>query len=102
MKVEIRNLTKKYGMKTALQKIDLIVPPGMITVILGPSGSGKTTLLRLIAGLLPPTSGEILFNEEDVTEKPANKRNIAMFFQNYPLCLDKMSSLWQILGINSV
>ncbi|MBY9000433.1 MAG: ABC transporter ATP-binding protein [Candidatus Heimdallarchaeota archaeon] len=85
MKVEIKDLTKQYRKKIVLNNVNLVIPKGKITVILGPSGSGKTTLLRLIAGLLHPTSGEIFFNKTNVTNIPANKRNIAMVFQNYPL-----------------
>lgn len=85
LKVEIKKLTKKYGRKIALKDASLIFPEGKITIILGPSGSGKTTMLRLIAGLLYPTSGEVLFNDTIVTDNPANKRNVAMVFQNFPL-----------------
>ena len=85
LNVEINKLTMKYGRKIALKDASLVFPEGKITIILGPSGSGKTTMLRLIAGLLYPTSGEVLFNDLNVTDKPANKRNVAMVFQNYPL-----------------
>lgn len=85
LNVEIKKLTMKYGRKIALKDASLVFPEGKIIIILGPSGSGKTTILRLIAGLLYPTSGEVLFNDLNVTDKPANKRNVAMVFQNYPL-----------------
>ena len=85
MKVVTKKLTKKYGEKVALKEIDLEIPEGKFLVVLGPSGSGKTTLLRLIAGLQFPSEGNIFFGEEDITLKPANKRNIAMVFQNFPL-----------------
>ncbi len=85
MKVKIKNLTKQYGEKNALKDVNLEIPDGKFLVILGPSGSGKTTLLRLIAGLIFPSRGDIFFGEENITNKPANKRNIAMVFQNYPL-----------------
>ena len=58
--LECKNLTKKYITKTALKGIDISVPKGAIVGLLGPNGSGKTTLLKLAAGLLKPSSGEIL------------------------------------------
>ncbi|MHA1592224.1 MAG: ABC transporter ATP-binding protein [Candidatus Heimdallarchaeaceae archaeon] len=85
LNIEIKKLTMKYGKKIVLKDASLVFPEGKITIILGPSGSGKTTMLRLIAGLLYPTSGDILFNDLNVTDKPANKRKVAMVFQNYPL-----------------
>ena len=58
--LECKNLRKQYGKKIALKNIDLQIPAGSIVGLLGPNGSGKTTLLKLAAGLLTPSSGEIL------------------------------------------
>ncbi|MBO7682441.1 MAG: ABC transporter ATP-binding protein [Clostridia bacterium] len=58
--LECRQLVKKYGSVQALNGIDLALPEGKIIGLLGPNGSGKTTLIKLAAGLLQPTSGEIL------------------------------------------
>ncbi len=58
--LECKNLRKQYGKKIALKNIDLEIPAGSIVGLLGPNGSGKTTLLKLAAGLLQPSSGEIL------------------------------------------
>ena len=58
--LEFKNITKKYGKKTALDDITLSVPRGAIVGLLGPNGSGKTTLLKLATGLLQPTKGEVL------------------------------------------
>ena len=76
---------KKIWQKNSPHDINVTIPEGSFTVILGPSGSGKTTLLRILAGLLYPSEGQIFFNEKNITDIPANKRNIAMVFQNYPL-----------------
>ena len=58
--LEFKNITKKYGKKTALDDITLSIPRGSIVGLLGPNGSGKTTLLKLATGLLQPTKGEVL------------------------------------------
>lgn len=58
--LECKNLRKQYGKKIALKNIDLEIPAGSIVGLLGPNGSGKTTLLKLAAGLLTPSSGEII------------------------------------------
>ena len=57
--MECRNLSKKYGRKTALDDIELSLESGRIIGLLGPNGSGKTTLIKLINGLLTPSGGEL-------------------------------------------
>lgn len=57
--IEIKDLSKSYGKKEALKKINLTIEPGKIYGLLGPNGSGKTTLIKIINNLLTPTSGEI-------------------------------------------
>ncbi len=81
--VEIRGISKKYGSSvTALQNIDLSFERGHLTSLLGPSGCGKTTLLKIVAGLLEPTSGQILVNGKPVTG-PGRER--AFVFQDFAL-----------------
>ena len=55
-------LVKSYGVKLALNYVDLTLPRGKIVGLLGPNGSGKTTLIKLAAGILTPTAGEILID----------------------------------------
>ncbi len=62
---ECRGLTKKYGSLYALDGVDLNLQPGRIVGLLGPNGSGKTTMIKLAAGLLRPTSGEIILAGHD-------------------------------------
>ena len=63
--VESRGISMHYGGGIhALDNIDLAFPKGEMTTLLGPSGCGKTTLLKIIAGLLEPTGGEILFDSK--------------------------------------
>jgi len=83
--VSLENVTKTFGDLVAVSEVNLHIEKGEFLVILGPSGCGKTTLLRLIAGFLEPTSGTILIGGRDVSQLPANKRNIGIVFQNYAL-----------------
>lgn len=85
MSIEIRDVTKHFGNFTALQPINLTVPTGKLTSLLGPSGCGKTTLLRIIAGLELADTGRILFDGDDVTDVPVQKRHIGFMFQHYAL-----------------
>lgn len=82
----ISNLCKTYpGGTEVLRNLNLTVPSGHMFFLLGPSGCGKSTLLRIIAGLIPPTSGAILRNGTDLLALPPEKRNTPMVFQNYAL-----------------
>ena len=83
--VLLKRLAKSYGATVAVQDVDLAVAAGEILALLGPSGCGKTTTLRMIAGLVTPSSGEILIDGESVGGLPAYRRNLGMLFQNYAL-----------------
>lgn len=61
MFLECKNIVKRYMSKTAVDGISFSIEPGQIYAVLGPNGSGKTTMMKMIAGLIKPTSGEILF-----------------------------------------
>jgi ABC-2 type transport system ATP-binding protein len=60
--VEIKNLTKSYGRKLALDNLNLNIKKGKVVGILGPNGSGKTTLIKILVGILRQTKGEVLIN----------------------------------------
>ncbi len=81
----IRNLRKEFGAFTAVKGSSFTIKDGEFFMLLGPSGCGKTTTLRMIAGLELPTSGEVLIDGEDVSQKPASQRDIAMVFQMFAL-----------------
>src|ERR1700760_4376280 len=83
--VRLNHIVKKFGATVALDQIDLNIAAGELFFLLGPSGCGKSTLLRLIAGLHEPSSGQILFNDSDVTRLGTDKRNAVMCFQSYAL-----------------
>jgi sulfate transport system ATP-binding protein len=85
MTVTVENLVKEFGQTAALHGVSLEIAGGELIALLGPSGSGKTTLLRLIAGLDFPTSGRVLFGNEDASSKSVQERNVGFVFQNYAL-----------------
>ena len=70
-KVELKNLTKKYGDVVAVQNMDLTIPHNEFLVLVGPSGCGKSTTLRMIAGLEEISGGEIFIGDQKVNEKSA-------------------------------
>ncbi|TKB25082.1 ABC transporter ATP-binding protein [Desulfopila sp. IMCC35006] len=74
----------------ALKELNLTWRDGGAYALLGPSGCGKTTLLNIISGLLTPTRGQVLFNDENVTRLPTEQRNIAQIFQ-FPVIYDTMT-----------
>ena len=82
VKVEFKNIIKKFNETTAVDNISCEFDPGTLKTLLGPSGCGKTTSLRLIAGLERATSGTILIDDEDVTIQPATDRDVSMVFQS--------------------
>ncbi len=93
MEIRIKNLTKvfpgdpkKHRKDTvAVNNLDITVPDGKLIGLLGPSGCGKSTTLYMLSGLENPTSGEIWFGDEEVTNLAAEKRGIGLVFQNYAL-----------------
>ena len=84
-KVELKNLTKKYGDVVAVQNMDLTIPHNEFLVLVGPSGCGKSTTLRMIAGLEEISGGEIYIGDQKVNDKDPKDRNVSMVFQNYAL-----------------
>jgi spermidine/putrescine ABC transporter ATP-binding subunit len=83
--VEIKTLTKIYDQVVAVNNISLVIEPGEFIALLGPSGCGKTTILRSIAGLISPSSGDILIDGKSLLAIPAYKRDLGMVFQSYAL-----------------
>ncbi|MEZ6014936.1 MAG: ABC transporter ATP-binding protein [Planctomycetota bacterium] len=84
--IELRGVTVDYGAeRPALAGIDLAVDEGELVTVVGPSGCGKSTLLRVIAGLVPQTSGEVWIAGERVDGREPGERDIAVVFQSYAL-----------------
>lgn len=85
MNLTLRQLSKHYASVVALDAVNLDIASGELIALLGPSGSGKTTLLRVIAGLLHPDDGQVLFGERDATRLSLRERNVGFVFQHYAL-----------------
>lgn len=85
MEIHLDRLTKHYGNVSAVENLTLTLDDGRLLGLLGPSGCGKSTTLFMLAGLIQPTMGKILFGGEDVTALPPEKRGIGLVFQNYAL-----------------
>ena len=83
--IYLSGISKNYGTFQALHEVNFTVEKGEMLTLLGPSGCGKTTMLRLIAGLMEPTTGKILFDKTVVNPVPPHKRNVGLVFQNYSL-----------------
>ena len=83
--VELNELTRVYGTVKALDGLTLHIEPGELVALLGPSGCGKTTALRILAGLDEATSGTVFVGGQNVSNVPANKRDMGMVFQAYSL-----------------
>jgi len=73
--LELRNVSAGYDTGLVLRNIDLAVPDNSVVALLGPNGAGKTTLLRVASGQLPPASGQLLIDGQDVTGAPPFELN---------------------------
>ncbi len=83
--LELKKIRKSYEGIEVLKNINLKIEKGDIVSILGPSGCGKTTLLNLILGLTQVSEGRIIFDGEDITQMPMEKRGFNIVFQDYAL-----------------
>jgi sulfate transport system ATP-binding protein len=83
MRIDVNDVSKRFGEFTALDAITLEVPEGSLTALLGPSGSGKSTLLRIVAGLEGPDTGTVMIDGADVTRARPQERGIGFVFQHY-------------------
>lgn len=83
--LELKDISKRFGRFTAVDRVNLAVEQGEFLTLLGPSGCGKTTILRMVAGFETPSEGDILLEGENITHRAANKRPMGMVFQSYAL-----------------
>ncbi len=83
--ITFRNVSKSFDKTKVIENLNLTIQDGKFTVLVGASGCGKTTLLRMIAGIGPPTSGQVFMDGQDITDLAPGKRDVAMVFQNYAI-----------------
>ncbi|MGL5313374.1 MAG: ABC transporter ATP-binding protein [Peptostreptococcaceae bacterium] len=83
--LKLENINKKFDNKKILDNINLNIKEGEFVSLLGPSGCGKSTTLKIIAGLLEPDSGDIVFDNNSVLDLPTEKRGAVIVFQDYLL-----------------
>jgi ABC-2 type transport system ATP-binding protein len=87
--IEVRNLTKAFGAKRAVNDVSFSVGKGEVLGFLGPNGAGKSTTMRMITGFIPPTEGEVLVGGFNIDQKPiAAKRLIGYLPENAPAYTD--------------
>ena len=78
---ELEHVGKTYAEHRVLDDIDIAIEDGQIVSVLGPSGGGKTTLLNILLGITDATDGQILWNGDDITRTPMEKRSFNIVFQ---------------------
>jgi ABC-2 type transport system ATP-binding protein len=89
--IEIRDLTKRYGDFTAVDRLTLRADPGEIFGFLGPNGAGKTTTIRIISGLSLPSSGQVQIAGIDVVKEPVRAKAIMGFIPDRPYLYEKLT-----------
>src|SRR5262245_50188817 len=101
MLLELRNVSKSFGAIRAVSDVDLSVDRGEIVGLMGDNGAGKSTMIKLIAGNYPPTSGEIVIDDEVVHfHKPVEARGkgIEVVYQDLALCNNLAAAANVFLG----
>ena len=83
--VDLQHISKSYGDNLILDDLSLYIRENEFLTLLGPSGCGKTTTLRILGGFEQPDKGNVIFNGQDITTLPPNKRQLNTVFQQYAL-----------------
>ncbi|MCX0369103.1 ATP-binding cassette domain-containing protein, partial [Clostridium perfringens] len=108
--VEINNISKNYGKKNVLNSIDFVINNDDKIYLSGINGSGKTTLLKIIAGIILPSKGKVLFNKKTLFQTPELRKNIGymtteiMFYETLTVKdnLKMFAALFNLEDINSI
>lgn len=83
--IDLKNISKSFDGQMVLDDLNLYIRENEFLTLLGPSGCGKTTTLRILGGFENPESGRVIFDGEDITKLPPNKRQLNTVFQKYAL-----------------
>ena len=83
--VDLQHISKSFDGEKVLDDLNLTVPDNSFVTLLGPSGCGKTTTLRILGGFTKPDEGRVIFDGQDITNLPPNKRQLNTVFQKYAL-----------------
>ncbi len=83
--IRLENISKSYDGQMVLDELELNIHENEFVTLLGPSGCGKTTTLRIIGGFANPDTGKVIFDGQDITKVPPNKRHLNTVFQKYAL-----------------
>jgi ABC-2 type transport system ATP-binding protein len=89
--IELRNVSKRYGPKTAVSGLSLRIEAGELFAFLGPNGAGKTTTIKMICGLLFPTEGEVRVGGYDVVRDGDRARELLSYVPDQPYLYDKLT-----------
>ena len=83
--IDLQHIYKSFDGELVLDDLDLSIEENSFVTLLGPSGCGKTTTLRILGGFTAPDKGQVLFEGQDITRVPPNKRPLNTVFQKYAL-----------------
>ncbi|HPK53385.1 MAG TPA: ABC transporter ATP-binding protein [Smithellaceae bacterium] len=91
--IQLNELTKDYGTVLAVNKLSLSVSPGEIYGFIGPNGAGKTTTIRMMGGIIPPTSGNIIIGGLDMARNPVAAKMMIGFVPDRPFLYEKLTGM---------
>ena len=90
--ISARSLTKTFGALTAVDRLDLEIPPGEFFAFLGPNAAGKTTTIKMLCGLLRPTSGEVRIGGFDIQRDPEKAKALMAYVPDFPFLYEKLTA----------
>ena len=83
--IELRDVSVVRDGRAVLEHVNLTIPDGQTLAVVGPSGGGKSLLLQVLVGLVEPTEGQVLVDDEDVTGSGPRERDLSMLFEDHAL-----------------